>query len=600
VILPDRWRFTDRILEDFKKAVLSVINGRLDRTNAPTLTTKLGTGTAGKMVKWTDTDEIGNATNTDAQVAATVTASHAMSHSITDTSNHTSTATAGRILMADSNGLPINSANTGTQLTSAVIYSHIRNHSIISTSDHSSTATSGQMLKANADGLPVDATNTDTDVASAVSLKHTQSHVITSTSDHTSTATEGKILKADSNGLPIDASNTDTEVSTAVGYLNQDVKTTASPQFAKVKTPIIYPASDSTTAVRINKADGTTPVINVDTTNKRVNIGTATAPTSILYLEADAPILTFKNLTGGTSMGSKIQFYRDTGALGGSWGYNGRTMEIENKDGVGDVKIISGDDIYLLPYSGNTIYGSVDSSQNMRIDATAHENKGNILLNSEGGKVGIGTTTPTAVLHIKAGTATVNTAPLKLTSGTLLTIPETGTVEFSNDRFYITNVSIRRIIDRSNDVIIESTTVADTTDETTVYTATIPANGLKAGNVIKISGYGQLSTHDAADALTINVYMGSTLISTATSTPKQVTNVGWDLESIITIRTTGATGTFAVHTNFTIEDTVVSVNTPSTVVDTTAAEDITIKFQWDNADAGNTAQIDQCWCEFKG
>src|SRR3990167_6441461 len=35
------------------------------------------------------------------------------------------------------------------------------------------------------------------------------------------------------------------------------------------------------------------------------------------------------------------------------------------------------------------------------------------------GNVGIGTTTPTAVLHLKAGTATANTAPLKFTSGAL-------------------------------------------------------------------------------------------------------------------------------------------------------------------------------------
>lgn len=52
------------------------------------------------------------------------------------------------------------------------------------------------------------------------------------------------------------------------------------------------------------------------------------------------------------------------------------------------------------------------------------------------GKVGIGTSSPTAVLHLKAGTATANTAPLKLTSGTLNTTPEAGAVEFLTDKFY--------------------------------------------------------------------------------------------------------------------------------------------------------------------
>jgi len=51
---------------------------------------------------------------------------------------------------------------------------HARQHSITSTSDHTSTATSGQILQANADGLPVDASNTDAEVAAAVSASHAQ------------------------------------------------------------------------------------------------------------------------------------------------------------------------------------------------------------------------------------------------------------------------------------------------------------------------------------------------------------------------------------------------------------------------------------------
>lgn len=46
------------------------------------------------------------------------------------------------------------------------------------------------------------------------------------------------------------------------------------------------------------------------------------------------------------------------------------------------------------------------------------------------GRVGIGTTTPSALLNIIAGTAAAGTAPLKLTPGTLLTTPELGAIEF--------------------------------------------------------------------------------------------------------------------------------------------------------------------------
>lgn len=44
-------------------------------------------------------------------------------------------------------------------------------------------------------------------------------------------------------------------------------------------------------------------------------------------------------------------------------------------------------------------------------------------------------------ITIKAGTATAGTAPLKFTSGTLLTTPEAGALEFAGDHFYATQTS---------------------------------------------------------------------------------------------------------------------------------------------------------------
>lgn len=55
------------------------------------------------------------------------------------------------------------------------------------------------------------------------------------------------------------------------------------------------------------------------------------------------------------------------------------------------------------------------------------------------GKVGIGVTAPTAVLHLKAGTATADTAPLKFTSGVLQTSAQDGTIEYLSNCFYLRN-----------------------------------------------------------------------------------------------------------------------------------------------------------------
>jgi hypothetical protein len=53
------------------------------------------------------------------------------------------------------------------------------------------------------------------------------------------------------------------------------------------------------------------------------------------------------------------------------------------------------------------------------------------------GNVGIGITSPTAVLHLKAGTATANTAPLKFTTGVLNTTAVAGCMEYDNN-FHLT------------------------------------------------------------------------------------------------------------------------------------------------------------------
>jgi hypothetical protein len=55
--------------------------------------------------------------------------------------------------------------------------------------------------------------------------------------------------------------------------------------------------------------------------------------------------------------------------------------------------------------------------------------------------VGINTDTPSAQLHIAAGSATAGTAPIKLTSGTLNTTAEAGAIEFLTDDYYGTRTT---------------------------------------------------------------------------------------------------------------------------------------------------------------
>jgi hypothetical protein len=61
-------------------------------------------------------------------------------------------------------------------------------------------------------------------------------------------------------------------------------------------------------------------------------------------------------------------------------------------------------------------------------------------------RLGIRHTDPTAYLHLGAGTATANTAPLKLTSGTNLTTPENGAFEFDGTNLYFTTGGTRKTV----------------------------------------------------------------------------------------------------------------------------------------------------------
>ncbi|MFA6520406.1 MAG: DUF5000 domain-containing lipoprotein [Candidatus Paceibacterota bacterium] len=52
------------------------------------------------------------------------------------------------------------------------------------------------------------------------------------------------------------------------------------------------------------------------------------------------------------------------------------------------------------------------------------------------GNMGIGILSPSAVLHLKAGTASAGTGPLKFTAGANLTSPESGTLEFDGSNYF--------------------------------------------------------------------------------------------------------------------------------------------------------------------
>lgn len=156
-----------------------------------------------------------------------------------------------------------------------------------------------------------------------------------------------------------------------------------------------------------------------DDTNNRLGVGTAT-PTAKLHVRGGNTVYTSASglINGYTSnasapdFGGSIYLGGESGLGTTPWPFGGFAGRSEGTN------TYAGYLQFVSSAAGGTV------NERMRITST--------------GNVGIGTTAPTAYLHIKAGTATASTAPLKFTSGTLNTTAEAGAVEFLTDDYYAT------------------------------------------------------------------------------------------------------------------------------------------------------------------
>jgi hypothetical protein len=128
------------------------------------------------------------------------------------------------------------------------------------------------------------------------------------------------------------------------------------------------------------------------------------------------------------------------------------------------------------------------------------------------GNVGIGNTTPSAYLHLAAGSATAFTAPLKFTSGPLNTAAEAGAIEFLTDNLYFTQTTstIRKKFLFSVGTITTATTTytALSTDETiicnstTAFTVSLPVAVVGQKYVIKNINTGAITVDaDSTDLI---------------------------------------------------------------------------------------------------
>jgi hypothetical protein len=158
--------------------------------------------------------------------------------------------------------------------------------------------------------------------------------------------------------------------------------------------------------------------------------------TPFLQINDNGPETLIYNNTSVTGNTVGINITTDNGA-GANGGYirlfsGGQGLEVNPNAGVSTrLDVVYGSNHgYIVMGSTFNIYSNTAQKTQLGASGTI-----DFVTIDTTGNVGIGTaiTTPSARVHIAAGTATASTAPLKFNAGTLLTTPELGAFEYVDD-----------------------------------------------------------------------------------------------------------------------------------------------------------------------
>lgn len=126
---------------------------------------------------------------------------------------------------------------------------------------------------------------------------------------------------------------------------------------------------------------------------------------------------------------------------------------------------------------------------------------------------------------------------------------------------------------------------------------TIPANTLRAGDVIRVRVQGICTATNSTDTFTGKIKLGSTAVI-STGAVDVANNDIFYFDAEIVVRTTGASGTVVAAGVQALgaEGTVTAkpAKLASTTVDTTAAVTLAISGQWSTTNAGNSCRLDVC------
>ncbi|MEI6850020.1 MAG: tail fiber domain-containing protein, partial [archaeon] len=178
-----------------------------------------------------------------------------------------------------------------------------------------------------------------------------------------------------------------------------------------------------------------------------------------------------------TAIGDNALYSNVSGEQNTALGY--RSL-YSNKSGLNNTAIGAGADVSFDGLTNATAIGhnaKVGASNSLVLGGTG----------VDAVNVGIGMTTPTARLDLPAGTTVAGTVPLKFTSGTNLTAPEAGAMEWDGTNLFITQTSgpTRKTIAYTSDIATPAITVVNTSNlYSTAFAGTGGGTGVTYSNFL--------------------------------------------------------------------------------------------------------------------
>lgn len=287
----------------------------------------------------------------------------------------------------------------------------------------------------------------------------------------------------------------------------------ATPQYTHVDlineaTPVT-PSSGNTRIF----VDSSKILSTVDDTGTVREYGVSTGEVIGPASSTDNAVARFDGTTGQLLQNS-VLIVGDTGATSGittlamAGAFSGATTATASTSITSPLHVGGSGTTQTLTYQTTTGVGAAGADHIWKVGNAGATEAARILNN---GNMGIGVAAPTAILHLKASTATAGTGSLKIPAGTLLTSAEAGVVENDGVNFYVSPTTTRYTVKSTQSTTAVATSAAPTwtTSATAVMMAVgwaiTPANTTRVMVVVS----GQMANDTINDWVTVALRYGT-------------------------------------------------------------------------------------------